>query len=80
MVCPILLPALIFLVVFAFLLQEINSGIFMGGHFCIRIPQVTFVSLNIRSLFVQEVTRHIRNKKGSYANIDFWMLQVYIFL
>lgn len=80
MVCPILLQAIIFLVVFIFLLQEINDSVFLGVDFSIRISQVTFISLNIRSLFVQEVTRYIRNKKVSYANIAFWMLQVCIFL
>lgn len=80
MVCPILLQAIIFLVVFIFLLQEINDSVFLGVDFSIRISQVTFISLNIRSLFVQEVTRYIRNNKVSYANIAFWMLQVCIFL
>lgn len=56
-----------------------NDSIFLGVFFCIHISQVTFISLNIRSLFVQEVTRYIRNKKVSYANIDFWMLQICIF-
>lgn len=80
MVCPILLQAIISLAVFTFLLQEINDSVFLGVDFSIRISQVTFISLNIRSLFVQEVTRYIRNKKVSYANIAFWMLQVCIFL
>lgn len=52
---PILLPALIFLGFFTFLLQGINNNYFLGVDFCVQISQMTSISLNVTRLLVQEV-------------------------
>lgn len=40
-----------------FLLPEVNNNDLLGLDVCVQISQITSSSLNVRRLFLQEVTR-----------------------